>query len=177
MEVEGSALSRVGWWLMGGLCLPLPHVSSRQVLTIAATEPTSLLHSKPPKPTQARERQLLLSAPGGREDSGPETPGPDPKTNGPAPEASGPAAETNDPAPEAPSESLADPSAEGDFSVDFEKIYKYLSSVSRSCQGPELSAAGEDDGQGLSGRESQVASPALLSLFSSPSVTRGSRGP
>ncbi|EFB25570.1 hypothetical protein PANDA_010901, partial [Ailuropoda melanoleuca] len=98
-------------------------VAFSQVLTIAATEPVSLLHSKPPKPTQARGKLLPLSTPGGRED----TPGPAPKTNGPV--------------PEAPSASLADPSAEGDFSVDFEKIYKYLSSVSRRCHGPELSAA------------------------------------
>nr|KAF6309899.1 small nuclear RNA activating complex polypeptide 2 [Pipistrellus kuhlii] len=33
------------------------------------------------------------------------------------------------------------PSAEGDLEVDFEKIYKYLSSVSHSYQGPELSPA------------------------------------
>lgn len=106
-------------------------VAFSQVLTIAATEPASLLHSKPPKPTQARGKLLLLSAPGGQEDSIPDTPGPAPKTNGSA--------------PEAPSGSQADPSAAGaeggDFFVDFEKIYKYLSSVSRRCHGPELSAA------------------------------------
>lgn len=103
-------------------------VAFSQVLTIAATEPMSLLHSKPPKPTQARGKLLLLDASGGRKEASPETPGPAPKPDGPAPEAS--------------SEFLADPSsAEGDFSVDFEKIYKYLSSVSRRCHGPELSAA------------------------------------
>ncbi|XP_004412208.1 PREDICTED: snRNA-activating protein complex subunit 2 [Odobenus rosmarus divergens] len=102
-------------------------VAFSQVLTIAATEPVSLLHSKPPKPTQARGKLLLLSASGGREDSSPDTPGPAPKANGPA--------------PEAPCASLAEPSVEEDFSVDFEKIYKYLSSISRRCHGPELSAA------------------------------------
>ncbi|CAK7293476.1 snRNA-activating protein complex subunit 2 [Vulpes lagopus] len=103
-------------------------VAFSQVLTIAATEPVSLLHSKPPKPTQARGKLLLLDAPGGQKEASPETPGPAPKPDGPAPEAS--------------SELLADPSsAQGDFAVDFEKIYKYLSSVSRRCHGPELSAA------------------------------------
>uniref|UniRef100_A0A9L0IPZ8 Small nuclear RNA activating complex polypeptide 2 n=1 Tax=Equus asinus TaxID=9793 RepID=A0A9L0IPZ8_EQUAS len=119
-----------------------------EVLTIAATEPISLLHSRPPKPTQARGKLLLVSAPGGQEALGPEAPGPAPKTHGstpeapgPAPEASGPAPKTVGPAPEASSESLAGPSTEEDFAVDFEKIYKYLSSISRSCHGPELSAA------------------------------------
>ncbi|XP_046542039.1 snRNA-activating protein complex subunit 2 isoform X1 [Equus quagga] len=123
-------------------------VAFSQVLTIAATEPISLLHSRPPKPTQARGKLLLVSAPGGQEALGPEAPGPAPKTHGstpeapgPAPEASGPAPKTVGPASEASSESLAGPSTEEDFAVDFEKIYKYLSSISRSCHGPELSAA------------------------------------
>ncbi|KAF5929391.1 snRNA-activating protein complex subunit 2 [Diceros bicornis minor] len=152
-------------------------VAFSQVLTIAATEPISLLHSRPPKPTQARGKLLLVSAPGGQEAPGPEAPGPTheapgptpeapgptpgpaheahgpaPKTPGPTPQAPGPACKapgptpcpapkTHGPAPEAPCESLAGPLGEGDFTVDFEKIYKYLSSISRSCQGPELSAA------------------------------------
>ncbi|XP_007114243.1 snRNA-activating protein complex subunit 2 isoform X1 [Physeter macrocephalus] len=115
-------------------------VAFSQVLTIAATEPISLLHSQPPKPTQARGKLLLLSAPRGQEDLGPEAPGPAPEAPG-RQEAPGPAPKTQGPAPEASSESLAGLSAEEDFSVDFEKIYKYLSSISRGGQGPELSAA------------------------------------
>nr|XP_012291705.1 snRNA-activating protein complex subunit 2 [Aotus nancymaae] len=108
-------------------------VAFSQVLTIAATEPITLLHSRPPKPTQAHGKPLLLSVPGGQEDAALETPSSAPKAPSSAPETSGPA-------PEKPSESLAGPSTE-DFIVDFEKIYKYLSSFSRSGRGPELSAA------------------------------------
>ncbi|KAM5307444.1 snRNA-activating protein complex subunit 2 [Glossophaga mutica] len=95
-------------------------VAFSQALTIAAVEPTSLLQSKPSKPTQARGKLLALNTPSGQEDQSPEAPGP---------------------APEAPSEFPAVLSAEGDLVVDFEKIYKYLSSISHSCHGPELSAA------------------------------------
>ena len=101
------------------------------MLTIAAVEPTSLLQSKPSKPTQARGKLLPLSTPSGQEDQSPEAPGL---------------------APEAPSEFPGGLSTEGDFVVDFEKIYKYLSSMSHSCRGPELSAAGEkNEGRGLWG--------------------------
>ncbi|XP_002722053.2 snRNA-activating protein complex subunit 2 [Oryctolagus cuniculus] len=111
-----------------------------QALTIATTEPTNLLHSRPAKPTQARAKPLLLSAPGGPQDPAPEVPGPAPETSGPA--------------PEAPSKSSSGPSlAEGDFPVDFEKIYKYLASFSRGGQAPELSAT-----------ESAVVLDLLLSL-------------
>nr|XP_015295872.2 snRNA-activating protein complex subunit 2 isoform X2 [Macaca fascicularis] len=108
-------------------------VAFSQVLTIAATEPVTLLHSKPPKPTQARGKPLLLSAPGGQDDSAPEIPSSAPKAPSCTPE-------TSDPAPEKPASS-AGPSTEDDFAVDFEKIYKYLSSLSRSGRSPELSAA------------------------------------
>ncbi|XP_045146240.1 snRNA-activating protein complex subunit 2 [Echinops telfairi] len=101
-----------------------------QVLTIAATEPLSLLHSRPPKPTRARGK-LLLSTSDGLEASNPE----------------GPATS------KAPTESPAGPSSKEDFPVDFEKIYKYLASFSRSGPGPELSAA-----------ESAVVLDLLLSL-------------
>lgn len=95
-------------------------VAFSQALTITAVEPISLLHSKPSKPTQARGKLLPLNTPSGQENQSPEVPGP---------------------TPEAPSEFLAGPSTEGDLEVDFEKIYKYLSSISHSCHGPELSAA------------------------------------
>ncbi|XP_010347878.1 snRNA-activating protein complex subunit 2 isoform X2 [Saimiri boliviensis] len=108
-------------------------VAFSQVLTIAATEPITLLHSRPPKSTKAHGKPLILSVPGRQEDAAPETPSSAPKAPSSAPETSGPA-------PEKPSESLAGPSTE-DFTVDFEKIYKYLSSFSRSGRGPELSAA------------------------------------
>nr|XP_024648528.1 snRNA-activating protein complex subunit 2 isoform X4 [Macaca nemestrina] len=108
-------------------------VAFSQVLTIAATEPVTLLHSKPPKPTQARGKPLLLSAPGGQDDSTPEI-------RSSAPKAPSSTPETSDPAPEKPASS-ARPSTEDDFAVDFEKIYKYLSSLSRSGRSPELSAA------------------------------------
>uniref|UniRef100_A0AC11EJM0 Small nuclear RNA activating complex polypeptide 2 n=1 Tax=Ovis aries TaxID=9940 RepID=A0AC11EJM0_SHEEP len=111
-----------------------------EVLAIAATEPVSLLHSVPSKPTQACGKPLLLSAPGGQEDLSPEASSPTSEAPG-GREVPGSAPKTQGPAPEASSESLAGQSAEGDFSVDFEKIYTYLSSVSRGGQGPELSAA------------------------------------
>lgn len=121
-----------------------------QVLTIAATEPLSLLHSKPPKTTKAREPQLFLSAPAGQKEATAQTDGPAPGVPGPAPEASGstpgapgPALESSGPAPGAPGPApeSTGPALPGPLSVDFEKIYKYLASVSRGNQGPELSAA------------------------------------
>lgn len=56
----------------------------------------------------------------------------------------------------------AGPSAEGDLKVDFEKIYKYLSSISHSCHGPELSPAGEKKGGGGNGDGVHGASSDLL---------------
>ncbi|KAM7142432.1 snRNA-activating protein complex subunit 2 isoform 1-T1 [Molossus nigricans] len=95
-------------------------VAFSQVLTIAAVEPISLLHSKPSKPTQARGKLLALNTSSRQENWGPEVPGP---------------------APETPPEFLDGPSVERDLEVDFEKIYKYLSSISHSCYGLELSAS------------------------------------
>ncbi|XP_066217203.1 snRNA-activating protein complex subunit 2 [Saccopteryx leptura] len=95
-------------------------VAFSQVLTIGAVEPISLLYSKPSKPTQACGKLLSFNTPSGQENESPKAPGP---------------------TTEALSEFLAGPSAEGDLEVDFEKIYKYLSSISHSCLGPELSPA------------------------------------
>lgn len=106
-------------------------VAFSQVLAIAATEPVSLLHSVPSKPTQACGKPLLLRAPGGQEDLGPEASSPAPEAPGGG-EVPGSTLKTPGPAPEASSESLAGQSAEGDFSVDFEKIYTYLSSDRKS---------------------------------------------
>nr|XP_045006967.1 snRNA-activating protein complex subunit 2 isoform X2 [Jaculus jaculus] len=105
-----------------------------EVLTIAAAEPISLLHSKPPKPTKACGKPLLFITHSGWDPSAP-------KTSSQSPEASCHTPESSDPAPDAPVESLDGTSAEGYFSVDFEKIYKYLSLSSRSGHGLELSAA------------------------------------
>ncbi|EPQ10461.1 Dual specificity mitogen-activated protein kinase kinase 7 [Myotis brandtii] len=91
-------------------------VAFSQALTIMAVEPVSLLYSKPSKPTQAHGKLLPLNIPSRQENPSPEAAGPTP-------------------------EAAAGPSAEGDLEVDFEKIYKYLSSISHSCHGPELSPA------------------------------------
>lgn len=123
-----------------------------QVLTIAAVEPISLLHSKPSKPTTACEKPLLfLSAQGGQKNPGLEASGSAPVTADSAPETSVPVPKASDPetpglasevtVSDTPTKSLAGPSTEKDFAVDFEKIYKYLSFSSRNGHGPELSAA------------------------------------
>ncbi|XP_049644237.1 snRNA-activating protein complex subunit 2 [Suncus etruscus] len=141
-----------------------------QVFTIAATEPVSLLHSIPPKPTLVRGRPLILSIPGKQahpttEPSGPaaeaprpasdpldsslKTPGPTSEVPSPTPEVPGPTPSVPAPAPRPPGSTPTVPSPtppaplEGpeDLTVDFEKIYKYLSSLTRSGLGPELSAA------------------------------------
>ncbi|XP_036022379.1 snRNA-activating protein complex subunit 2 [Onychomys torridus] len=125
-----------------------------QVLTIAAAEPISLLHSKPAKPTKACGKPLLfLSTQGEQKNPVPEASGPGPGTADSTPEASAPAPKASDDNPEAsglasvvtvsdaPTKALAGPSTEQDFVVDFEKIYKYLSFSSRNGHGPELSAA------------------------------------
>lgn len=68
---------------------------------------------------------------------------PVPKASGTNPETSGLASEVTVPDSDAPTKSLAGPSTERDLTVDFEKIYKYLSFSSRGGHGPELTAAGK----------------------------------
>lgn len=113
-----------------------------QVLTIAAAEPLSLLHSKPGKPTKACGRALVfLNTQEAQKDPAPEGSGPEPMTAAdPTREASVPEPKASGTNPDAPTESVAGSSTERDFAVDFEKIYKYLSSSSRCGHGPELSA-------------------------------------
>ncbi|EGW03398.1 snRNA-activating protein complex subunit 2 [Cricetulus griseus] len=138
--------------LTGPLEGPLTAAFS-QVLTIAAAEPISLLHSKPGKPTKACGKPLLfLSTQGGQRDPGLEA-GPALTTADSTPKASVPVPKPSDPNPvtlglasevtvsDTPTKSLAGPSTEKDLAVDFEKIYKYLSFSSRNGHGPELSAA------------------------------------
>uniref|UniRef100_A0A8C0QQA7 Small nuclear RNA activating complex polypeptide 2 n=1 Tax=Chelonoidis abingdonii TaxID=106734 RepID=A0A8C0QQA7_CHEAB len=102
-----------------------------QVLTIAVTEPLGLLHSIPQKLTRAAEKKVLPDSSSQRDAS-------------PAPDD---AARNGDPAPGPPaaaqsSSTSTDPGVHGEpekFSVDFEKIYKYLSMLSRDIKVPELS--------------------------------------
>ncbi|XP_043833505.1 snRNA-activating protein complex subunit 2 [Dromiciops gliroides] len=105
-----------------------------QILTIAATEPVSLLHSVPEKPTQASERQLLCKDSCSQGDLPPQTPEPTQDTSGGVSETSdNTQVKTN-----SSTSSRASPT-NGNLAIDFEKIYKYLSSVSRSGKGLELS--------------------------------------
>lgn len=155
MEVEGCLLQGRGVAHGDASAFPCLISLPARCSPSQPRSPSASCTPGPPKPTQARGKLLLLSAPGRREDLGPEAPGPAPKTQGPAPEAS--------------SEFLAGPSAEEDFSVDFEKIYKYLSSISRGGQGPELSPAGEkggadDLGVGVSGGKPRPSLTRPLSI-------------
>uniref|UniRef100_G1Q4U5 Small nuclear RNA activating complex polypeptide 2 n=1 Tax=Myotis lucifugus TaxID=59463 RepID=G1Q4U5_MYOLU len=92
-------------------------VAFSQALTIMAVEPVSLLYSNRPSQRRHMENYCPLTpTPSRQENLSPEAAGPTP-------------------------EAAAGRSAEGDLEVDFEKIYKYLSSISHSCHGPALSPA------------------------------------
>ncbi|KAM9097199.1 snRNA-activating protein complex subunit 2 [Sarcophilus harrisii] len=104
-----------------------------QILTIAATEPVSLLHSIPKKLTQASERQLLCQESHSQGEAPPQAPEPTQETSGGD---SGPSG-----TPDKTDSSKSGPAAptNGNLVIDFEKIYKYLSSISRSGKALELS--------------------------------------
>nr|XP_056701263.1 snRNA-activating protein complex subunit 2 [Euleptes europaea] len=85
-----------------------------QVLTVASAEPLSLLHSVPPKPVDAKTQQCSSPAARAKRTEDSQTVILPPNVE------------------QAPAE-------EQGFHVDFEKIYKYLSMLSRGSKAPELS--------------------------------------
>ncbi|XP_074838373.1 snRNA-activating protein complex subunit 2 isoform X3 [Carettochelys insculpta] len=102
-----------------------------EVLTVAVTEPVTLLHSLPRKLTRAAEKKALPDALTQRD----ALPALD--------DAAGNAAASPEcPAAVEPPSIGTEPGAQDEpetFSVDFEKIYKYLSLLSRDMKVPELS--------------------------------------
>ncbi|XP_008107661.2 snRNA-activating protein complex subunit 2 [Anolis carolinensis] len=87
-----------------------------QVLTIASTEPLCLLHSVPPKPMEVKTTRCSSPTLHNKNKSNEETREATVSSNG---------------------EELT-PVKNGEFQVDFEKIYKYLSVISRGSKAPEL---------------------------------------
>ncbi|XP_044514620.1 snRNA-activating protein complex subunit 2 [Gracilinanus agilis] len=104
-----------------------------QILTIAATEPVSLLHSIPEKPTKASERQLLCKDSNPHEELPPEAPKPTQETS------CGVSGTCDTEVKTSHSECSPATATNRNFVIDFEKIYKYLSSISRSGKSLELS--------------------------------------
>ncbi|KAL7985185.1 hypothetical protein Chor_003755 [Crotalus horridus] len=88
-----------------------------QVLTIASAEPLSLLHSVPPKPVEGNAAQCMI----------PIVPSKNMKSN----------TESEEATVSSDVEQLT-PAENGEIHVDFEKIYKYLSVISRGSKAPEL---------------------------------------
>ncbi|XP_060629261.2 snRNA-activating protein complex subunit 2 [Anolis sagrei] len=86
-----------------------------QVLTIASTEPLCLLHSVPPKPVEVKTTRCSSPTVHNKNKS-------------------------NEKAQEAVVSSNGEltPVENSEFQVDFEKIYKYLSVISRGSKAPEL---------------------------------------
>ncbi|KAJ1084713.1 hypothetical protein NDU88_004859 [Pleurodeles waltl] len=106
-----------------------------QILTIAATEPTSLLHSIPTKPTNVPGKKPLLKA------EGPTNQGSFSSSTSQSPtELKSPESSTQS-YMESPQASSGDgvKSYEAEQTLDFENIYKYLFELSRGGQAPELS--------------------------------------
>uniref|UniRef100_A0A8C5T0J2 snRNA-activating protein complex subunit 2 n=1 Tax=Laticauda laticaudata TaxID=8630 RepID=A0A8C5T0J2_LATLA len=88
-----------------------------QVLTIASAEPLSLLHSVPPKPVEVNAAQCM----------NPSVPSKNMKSNTESEEAT-----------ISSNIKQLTPAENGELHVDFEKIYKYLSVISRGSKAPEL---------------------------------------
>ncbi|KAK9404366.1 snRNA-activating protein complex subunit 2 [Crotalus adamanteus] len=88
-----------------------------QVLTIASAEPLSLLHSVPSKPVEGNAAQCMI----------PIVPSKNMKSN----------TESEQATVSSDVEQLT-PAENGEIHVDFEKIYKYLSVISRGSKAPEL---------------------------------------
>ncbi|XP_053248748.1 snRNA-activating protein complex subunit 2 isoform X2 [Podarcis raffonei] len=88
-----------------------------EVWTIASTEPLTLLHSVPPKSVEIKNSQC--SSQNLHSESR--------KSN----------EESHEPTVSSDVEEIA-PAENSGFHVDFEKIYKYLSVISRGCKAPEL---------------------------------------
>uniref|UniRef100_A0A8D0DY60 snRNA-activating protein complex subunit 2 n=1 Tax=Salvator merianae TaxID=96440 RepID=A0A8D0DY60_SALMN len=86
-----------------------------QVLTVAAAEPLNLLHSVPSKPMMTNSR---CSSPAPHTENRKSNEGPQEET--------------------LPSDTEVAPADNDAFTVDFEKIYKYLSAISRGAKAPEL---------------------------------------
>uniref|UniRef100_A0A8D0DYV5 snRNA-activating protein complex subunit 2 n=1 Tax=Salvator merianae TaxID=96440 RepID=A0A8D0DYV5_SALMN len=86
-----------------------------EVLTVAAAEPLNLLHSVPSKPMMTNSR---CSSPAPHTENRKSNEGPQEET--------------------LPSDTEVAPADNDAFTVDFEKIYKYLSAISRGAKAPEL---------------------------------------
>ncbi|KAJ6659441.1 hypothetical protein lerEdw1_018675 [Lerista edwardsae] len=86
-----------------------------QVLTVASAEPLSLLHSMPPKPVETKNTQ---SSPALHSDN---------RKTSEESQAAAIASKTEEPDP-----------GQDEFKIDFERIYKYLSVISRGSKAPEL---------------------------------------
>nr|XP_033781402.1 snRNA-activating protein complex subunit 2 isoform X2 [Geotrypetes seraphini] len=114
-----------------------------QILTIAATEPISLLHSVPKKPTGTTGKKIINSS----AESGPSDSSSPASHNVPEPTTGSHAAkavemsgtsQSQEAVPAVGEEERTSPESE-EFNVDFEKIYKYLSALTRGGKMPELS--------------------------------------
>lgn len=107
-----------------------------QILTIAATEPTSLLHSIPTKPTKVPGKNPLLKPANPTHQSQFSSPTSQSATELATPESW---TKSNPEFPQACSGDEINPD-EAEPTLDFENIYKYLFALSRGSQVPELSS-------------------------------------